>query len=80
MAPVTMFVIEQLVIFLCDIAHLSTYPHTFLNFYHFDIIVVMQIFVFGIKHAERIFRQVVVLETQQRRGIRVFRGDDWFVG
>jgi hypothetical protein len=80
LARVTMFVIEQLVIFLCDIAHLSTYPHTFLNFYHFDIIVVMQIFVFGIKHAKSIFRQVVVLETQQRRGIRVFRGGDWFVG
>jgi len=48
--------IAHLVIFLCDIAHLCTYPHTFLNFYHFDIIVVMQISAFGIKHAKYVFR------------------------
>ena len=47
-----MCVIEHLVIFLRDIAHLSTYPHTFLNFYHFDVTVVMHMSVFGIEHAK----------------------------
>ncbi len=75
-----MCIIDHLVIFLRDIAHLPIYPHILLNFYHFDVTVVMQMLVFGTKHAKCVFRQVVVLEIQPRRCRRAFCGTGWFVG